>query len=114
MIFDQNKAQQIWQTVCKVPKGKVASYGQIADLAGLPGRARLVGKVLAYAPNKMNLPWFRIIKSNGQLAFIDGSKEAETQRTLLQKEGVNVMKARVKLNEFAWKPSLNEILSMKY
>jgi methylated-DNA-protein-cysteine methyltransferase related protein len=114
MSFDKIKAQKIWSTVCMVPKGKVASYGQIADLAGLPGRARLVGNVLAFAPKKINLPWYRILRSTGQLAFLVGSKEAETQKGLLQDEGVIVLNGRVKLNQFGWKPDLMEILEMKY
>ena len=63
------KVKQIWKTVQAVPFGKVASYGQIADLAGLPGRARLVGKSLGLAPHSMQLPWYRILRSSGQLAF---------------------------------------------
>ena len=114
MSIDQKKAQQIWQTVLKVPKGKVASYGQIADLAGLPGRARLVGKMLGFAPSEMKLPWYRILRSSGQLAFDAGSREAETQKGLLQEEGVVVLNNRVKLKLFGWVPGLNEMLGMKY
>ena len=56
---------QIWQTVQLIPQGKVACYGQIADLAGLPGRARLVGKALGKVPKggwrEQAVPWFRVI-----------------------------------------------------
>ncbi|MCW8879877.1 MAG: MGMT family protein [Kangiellaceae bacterium] len=114
MGFDETKARRIWQTVAMVPKGKVASYGQIADLAGLPGRARLVGKVLGYAPKDMTLPWYRILRSNGQLAFSAGSNEAEKQKGLLQEEGVVVLNNRVKIKDFGWQPSLGELLEMKY
>jgi len=48
---------RIWRTVQLIPLGKVASYGQIADLAGLPGRARLVGKSLGFVPKNMDVPW---------------------------------------------------------
>ena len=77
MAFDTVKAEKIWKTVCKVPVGKVSSYGFVADLAGLPGRARLVGKVMQYAPDELKVPWYRILKSNGQLAFPVGSTQAE-------------------------------------
>jgi methylated-DNA-protein-cysteine methyltransferase-like protein len=54
--------QQIWQTVQLIPQGKVACYGQIADLAGLPGKARLVGKALGKVPKEgwrgQTVPWF--------------------------------------------------------
>ncbi|MDH5631318.1 MAG: methylated-DNA--[protein]-cysteine S-methyltransferase [Gammaproteobacteria bacterium] len=114
MAINQQKAQQIWQTVCSIPKGKVASYGQIADLAGLPGRARMVGKALGYAPEDMNVPWFRVLRSNGQLAFPSGSESAEKQKGLLQEEGVVVLNNRVKLKQFGWQPELTELLSLKY
>lgn len=114
MAFDKEKAKRIWRTVSKVPKGKVASYGQIADLAGLPGRARLVGKVLGYAPKSLKLPWYRILRSSGQLAFEAGSKEAETQKGFLQEEGVVVLKNRVRIKDFGWVPGLGELLEMDY
>ena len=114
MAFDKAKALKIWKTVCKVPSGKVSSYGFIADLAGLPGRARLVGKILQYAPDKMNVPWHRILKSNGQLAFAAGSKSAELQKGLLQEEGVVVLNNRVKLKAFGWNPRLGELMELEF
>ncbi len=114
MGFDQQKAQQIWQTVYQIPKGKVASYGQIADLAGLPGRARLVGKALGYAPKELNIPWYRVLRSSGQLAFSAGSHQAEKQKGLLQEEGVVVLNNRVKLENFSWQPDLGELLKMEF
>lgn len=104
------KIKQIWKTVLVIPKGKVASYGQIADLAGLPGRARLVGKSLGLAPKGMKLPWYRVLRSSGQLAFEKGSQSAEKQKGLLQQEEVVVLNNRVKLKEFGWQPDLAEIL----
>ncbi len=110
-----DKVKRIWDTVAAVPKGKVASYGQIADLAGLPGRARLVGKSLKLAPRKLNLPWYRIVRSNGQLAFEKGSENAERQKGLLQQEEVVVLNNRVKLVQYGWQPDLSEMLmGLKY
>jgi methylated-DNA-protein-cysteine methyltransferase-like protein len=109
------KVKRIWETVAAVPKGKVASYGQIADLAGLPGRARLVGKSLGLAPSEMKLPWYRIVRSSGQLAFEKGSENAERQKGLLQQEEVVVLNNRVKLAKFGWQPDLSEMLmGLKY
>lgn len=102
--------QKIWKTALAVPAGCVASYGQIADLAGLPGRARLVGKVLGYAPQDMAVPWHRILRSNGQIAFPKGSDLAKQQTGLLQQEDVAVFNNRVKLKEYQWKPDLAELL----
>lgn len=114
MAINQRSAQQIWQTVAKIPKGKVASYGQIADLAGLPGRARLVGKVLGKAPQDMQLPWYRVLRSSGQLAFDAGTENAERQKGFLQEEGVVVLNNRVKLKNFGWQPELGELLEMNF
>lgn len=102
--------QKIWQTVLQIPSGKVASYGQIADLAGLPGRARMVGKALGKAPEKMVLPWHRVLRSNGQLAFPSGSDALQRQKGLLQEEGVVVTNNRVAMKQWQWQPDLGELL----
>jgi len=114
MAYNQQKAAQIWNTVIKVPYGKVASYGLIADLAGLPGRARLVGTIMQYAPAEMNLPWYRILKSNGHLAFPGGSQMARRQTDLLREEGIIVVNNRVNLKHFLWQPDLGELLRFEY
>ena len=101
---------RIWRTVQLIPLGQVASYGQIADLAGLPGRARLVGKSLGYVPENMQVPWYRVLRSNGQIAFPSGSEQSQKQTGLLQQEDVAVFNNRVKLNSFQWKPDLAEML----
>lgn len=107
MKVNQNYSR-IWQTVSLVPRGKVANYGQIADLAGLPGRARLVGKALQFSTD--NIPWHRILRSSGQISFPAGSEQAERQKGLLQEEGVVVLNNRVKLANFQWHPDLAEML----
>ena len=102
--------QRIWQTVVLIPTGKVASYGQIADLAGLPGRARLVGKALSQVPDNIKIPWYRVLRSNGQLAFPNGSEQAKLQIGLLQEDNIVVFNNRVKLKDFQWQPDLTEML----
>lgn len=110
MTSTNKNYEHIWQTVLTIPAGKVAGYGQIADLAGLPGRARLVGRCMAYAPEAMQVPWYRVLRANGQLAFKAGSKASLKQAGLLQEEGVAVIKNRVKMDEYKWQPSLDDIL----
>jgi methylated-DNA-protein-cysteine methyltransferase related protein len=100
---------QIWQTVRQIPPGKVASYGQIADLSGLPGRARLVGKALGMAPEAMPLPWHRVLRSNLTLAFTAGTPQALLQRSLLLAEGVTFQGQRV-AKTAQWQPDLAEML----
>ena len=109
-ISNTQKLQRIWRTVNLIPPGKVASYGQIADLAGLPGRARLVGKSLGQVPQGQSVAWYRVLRSNGQLAFAKGSETARRQTALLQEENVVVLNNRVKLKEFGWQPDLAELL----
>ncbi len=108
------KQIRIWQTVQKIPAGKVATYGQIADLAGLPGRARLVGKALGQVPKGgwqgQAVPWYRVINSQGKISLPIGSEGFERQKQLLQDEQVVVIGARVRLSEFQWQPDLAELL----
>lgn len=105
---------QIWQTVQLIPLGKVACYGQIADLAGLPGRARLVGKALGYIPKSgwqgKTVPWYRVINSQGKISFPAGSDHFKKQRSCLQEEQIVVIGNRIKLSDFQWQPDLAELL----
>ena len=101
---------RIWKTVNAIPKGKVSSYGQVADLAGLPGRARLVGKSLGFVPENMQVNWHRVLRSNGQIAFPKGNEQALKQTRILQEEGVAVFNNRVRMKEFAWQPDLLTLL----
>ena len=71
-------------------------------------------KHIGQAPKQLQLPWHRIIRSSGQLAFAKGSNEAEAQKGLLQEESVVVLNNRVKLNQFGWVPDLAELLKMNF
>jgi methylated-DNA-protein-cysteine methyltransferase-like protein len=102
--------ERIYKTVNTIPLGKVSSYGQIADYAGLPGRARLVGKSLGFVPENMHVNWHRVLRSNGQIAFAKGSEQAMLQTGLLQQEGIAVFNNRVKMKDFNWEPDLATLL----
>ncbi|MDM7862091.1 methylated-DNA--[protein]-cysteine S-methyltransferase [Alteromonas sp. ASW11-36] len=102
--------QRIWQVAKLIPIGKVASYGQVADLAGLPGRARLTSKALGAAPLELQLPWHRILRSSGHIAFPKGHENATLQHSLLTEEGVVVRSMRVDMNLYRWQPDLNTLL----
>ncbi|SEK37534.1 methylated-DNA-protein-cysteine methyltransferase related protein [Colwellia chukchiensis] len=97
-----------------IPYGKVACYGQIADLAGLPGRARLVGKALGAAPKQgwrdQAVPWHRVINAQGKISFAANSEHFQQQKKLLQDEQVVVIAGKVKLSDFQWQPDLAELL----
>jgi len=115
-IANNNKInyQKIWQTVQAIPYGKIACYGQIADLSGLPGRARLVGKALGTVPKNgwqgKTVPWFRVINSQGKISFSTESENFIKQKELLQDEQVVVIGSRVRLADFQWQPDLAELL----
>lgn len=114
-MANTNTIARILNTVCVVPSGFVASYGQIADLSGLPGRARLVGKHLSNEFNGRTIPWHRIVRSDGKIAFPTGSDKAEEQRQKLIEEGIVVRNFRIPMNRFQWQPDLADILyKLKY
>lgn len=113
-VMSLEQYQKIWHVVQLIPEGKVASYGQIADLAGLPGRARLAGKCLGFVPEQgyrgQPVPWHRVLRSSGQIAFPLGSDTFEKQRGLLMDEGVMIKGRSVSLKTYQWQPDLMEIL----
>ncbi len=92
-----------------IPRGQVASYGEVARRAGLPGRARLVGRVLG-EPASAGLPWFRVVRSDGRIAFPAGSRAFREQVRQLAAEGVLVDKGRVDLAAFGWDRDLDRLL----
>lgn len=96
--------QEIWQWLAAVPRGRVASYGQLARLAGHPRHARHVGSILRRLPADSRLPWHRILRSSGELAFPAGSAAWERQRDRLEAEGVVLVGGRVNLARYGWKP----------
>lgn len=104
--FDKEptKEQKIWQVVAAIPQGKVASYGQVAAMAGLGRQARFVGRALGKLPAGHSFPWHRVIRSNGQIAFPEGTETCQLQTEKLRLEGVDVYKGRVKMKDFQWQP----------
>lgn len=102
-------ATRIQQVTRKIPTGSVANYGQIADLAGLPGRARMVGRALGADPDRLTLPWHRVLCADGRIAFPPDSESFQVQRERLRAEGVLVQGGRVNLRQYRWQPSLAEL-----
>ncbi|TKB46081.1 MGMT family protein [Thalassotalea mangrovi] len=105
---------RIWTLVALIPPGKVVSYGQLADLAGLPGRARLAGRALKLASPSQNLPWHRVLNSQGKISLQKGSDAYQRQVKRLQEEGIVVIGGKVKLADFQWQPSLGELLTLPF
>lgn len=95
--------QKVYYLVSKIPSGKVATYGQIAALIGNPRNGRIVGWAMRMAPDHLGLPCHRVIKRDGSLApdYAFGGKE--TQRALLENEGVHFRKdGHVNLEKCLW------------
>lgn len=77
-----------YEQVRKVPRGRVASYGQIAELAGLEGHARQVGYALHALPADSGVPWHRVVNAKGEISPRSAGDSHELQRMLLEAEGV--------------------------
>lgn len=97
-------------TIAAIPQGRVANYGEIARRAGLPGRARLVGAVLREAPAALGLPWYRVLRADGRIAFPLGSKAFREQVRHLAGEGVLVRGGRVDLAVHGWERDVDHLL----
>jgi methylated-DNA-protein-cysteine methyltransferase related protein len=98
-----NTYEQIYATVRRIPPGRVSSYGRVAVLAGLPGRARLVGyalPTLREQPGSEEVPWWRVINAAGR---ISNEYEPQLQRSMLEAEGVFFdQRGYVDLRIFLW------------
>jgi methylated-DNA-protein-cysteine methyltransferase-like protein len=102
----EGNAALIIEAVRSIPKGRVSTYGAIAELAGLPRRARLVGTVLRQTSSTRAVPWFRVINSSGRISFPLGSEAHARQKKKLEAEGVDFVGGRVNLRMFGWPPSV--------
>jgi methylated-DNA-protein-cysteine methyltransferase-like protein len=95
---------RIYAVVRRIPRGRVATYGQIAELAGLPRQARQVGYALA-ALRDDRVPWQRVINARGEISLRTVSGPDELQRVLLEREGVKFdANGRVALRAHLWQP----------
>lgn len=98
----------IYVVVKKIPRGRVATYGQIAALAGMPRHARQAGYALAATPENMKIPWHRVINAQGRISLRLRHWESgsdDLQRILLEAEGVTFdSSGKVNLKRFQWQP----------
>jgi len=101
---------RIWDTICDIPQGRVASYGQIAEVAGIPRGARQVGYALRHLPPDSDVPWHRVIQASGKIAFDKDTPQHEEQKKRLQQDDVAVVSGRIDMQKYRWQPDLDELL----
>ena len=101
---------RIWKAVAAIPYGRVASYGQIAELAGMARGARMVGRALGSAPDRMTLPWYRVLNAHGRIAIPKDSKARREQIQRLTDEGGVVNDGRVDMRRYHWVPDIDELV----
>jgi methylated-DNA-protein-cysteine methyltransferase-like protein len=98
---------RIYAVVARIPRGRVATYGQVARLSGLPGQARLVGYALAALPDGSRIPWHRVINARGRISpRRDGGPESIVQRLRLEREKVRFdSRGVLSLERYRWHPT---------
>jgi methylated-DNA-protein-cysteine methyltransferase-like protein len=94
----------LYITLAQVPEGKVVSYGQLAELAGLGRAARWVGRTLSQLPEGSTLPWHRVLGAGGRLSLPAGSLSGDEQRARLRAEGLTILNNRVDMQRHGWRP----------
>ena len=110
-----NTYEQIYETVKRVPYGKGATYGQIANLTGMQRKARVVGYALFRVAPDADVPWHRVINAKGEISespFREGNDYL--QRSLLESEGVEFNKSgRVNFKQCQWQPNSEEFVQVE-
>ncbi len=96
-------ATNVYHIASKIPKGKVATYKQLATLAGKPKAARAVGMLMKHNPDKTIVPCHRVVGSNGKLTGYTFGNGIQAKKLLLKEEGVDFTKNNVNLTTSLWK-----------
>jgi len=99
------KYEDIYGVIRDIPKGRVATYGQIAELAGIAGQPRRVGYALSALKPDSGVPWHRVINANGEISERSNPKVETLQRRMLEREGIVFSReGKVSLTRFQWRP----------
>jgi methylated-DNA-protein-cysteine methyltransferase-like protein len=98
---------RIWRVVERIPRGQVATYGQVAELAGLPRAARQAGYAMHALPCGSRVPWQRVVNARGEVSRRSEPGGEAMQRALLEQEGVRFdARGRIDLARYGWHPKL--------
>ncbi|MGN0435564.1 MAG: methylated-DNA--[protein]-cysteine S-methyltransferase [Wujia sp.] len=99
-LVSDNPTKRIYEAVKKIPRGKVATYGQVAELAGDKKMARAVGNALHRNPSPETIPCYRVVNSKGELADAFAFGGAGIQKSLLEADGIEVVDGKVDLLKY--------------
>lgn len=102
-LVTDSPTKRIYEAVKKIPKGHVATYGQIAEMAGNPRMSRAVGNALHKNPDPLHIPCFRVVNSKGELAGVFAFGGGKAQAELLREDGVEVVDGKVDLEKYGMK-----------
>ena len=101
-MTDLDLKQLIWQELAAIPPGKLTTYGLLAKACGYPTHARYVGRTLKNLPASSTLPWHRVLKSDGRLAFAPDSNNYQQQKQRLESEGIIFTGDKIQLKNWLW------------
>jgi methylated-DNA-protein-cysteine methyltransferase-like protein len=101
---------RIWNTVAAIPPGRVASYGQVAELSGFANGARMVAPAMRNAPANVDLPWHRVVNVHGKISIPASDPAHGEQVRRLTAESVPVIGDRVEMSRYGWTPDLDELI----
>ncbi len=102
-LVTDSPTKRIYEAVKKISKGQVATYGQVAEMAGNPRMSRAVGNALHKNPDPLHIPCFRVVNSKGELAGAFAFGGGKAQEELLREDGVEVVDGKVDLEKYGMK-----------
>jgi methylated-DNA-protein-cysteine methyltransferase-like protein len=106
--------ERLWRAAAGIPRGRVVSYGQLAELAGLPRAARQAGYAMAALPSGTRIPWQRVVNARGELSARSDPGGELVQRALLEREGVVFdARGRIDLVRFGWRPRATSLQRLR-
>lgn len=100
----EGRRTALYLVLNQIPPGKVTSYGELAEMAGLGRAARWVGRTLSQLPSDTRLPWHRVLGAGGRLSLEQGTPSGDEQRARLRAEGVSLRNNRVDMTRHGWRP----------
>ncbi len=92
----------VFRFVQRIPRGRVLTYGALAEALRLPGGARSAGRAMAATPSGKGIPWHRVVGERGKILIRE--PYASLQRKLLESEGITILESGVDLKRHLWKP----------